>query len=157
LRTAAFVLAAAAWLSGCATVPAMTARDDVRRFLVAIRNNDQATFDATVDQQALIGSIAASQCLRTGARGEPFFSCVETTVARMDAVPLSAFRGIAASFGYERGRLPAGFVGVTARRDAYDQVCVTNKPLGACVLWFRGEGDSWRLTSVIDFTRLERL
>lgn len=149
--------AAAVLLSGCASGYAMTARDDVHRFLVAVRNDDQATFDAIVDQKAIAQSIATNRCLQTGARRDALFSCMSTTASQIGPIPLSAFRGVAASFGYERGRRPTGIVRVSARRDAYDQVCVSNKHFGPCVLWFIGQGDSWRLTSVIDPTQLEGL
>lgn len=157
MRRAAIALAAAVLLTSCATVPALTVRDDVHRFLTAVRNNDQATFDAVVNQDALAHGIATSRCLKAGALRGALISCISETKPKIGAVPLSAFRGIAASFGYEPGRRSRGPIRIQVRRDAYDQACVRNELFGPCVLWFIGEGDNWRLTSVIDPTQLEGL
>ena len=51
--------AIAASLSACATVDRLNAGGDVHDLLVAIRDNDRATFDAHVDRRALKAGIEA--------------------------------------------------------------------------------------------------
>jgi hypothetical protein len=46
-------------LSACATVDRVDAAGDVHDLLVAIRDNDRATFDAHVDRRALKAEIEA--------------------------------------------------------------------------------------------------
>ena len=59
LKAILALTAIAASLSACATVDRLDAGGDVHDLLVAIRDNDRATFDAHVDRRALKGQIEA--------------------------------------------------------------------------------------------------
>ena len=141
-------------MSGCASAPLFSAPDDVHRFLIAVRDNDQAAFEALVHEQV---STAGDRCYNEGLRGPAFMECYRLGITSPDVLPPSAFRGIAASFGYRAGRSGSGPVGIPLKSVSHDQVCVRAQHHGDCLLFFARHGKGWRLIGVTDPTRLEGL
>lgn len=154
MRAAAIALAATS-LGGCATAPLFTARDDVHRFFVAVRDDDQRTFDGLVVQDSLTHSVVLNRCYNAGLRGRPLARCVETTSKPPAPIPPSAFRKIAASYGYRPGQGSSGPVGIPLRARRYGHFCVRDKAFGDCLLHFARSGDGWRLVGVADPSRLD--
>ena len=147
-------MGAAVLLAGCASTPLFTARDEIHGFLVAVRDNDQARFDALVNQENLGASVANHRCRVQAPRGDALVACVQA--ARADPpVPLNAFRGIASSLGYGAGRRSSGPVGLPLKPIAHDEICLRKQAYGDCLLFFTELRDGWRLTGIADLARLD--
>ena len=153
-RLASLILAAAA-LTGCATVPRFEAAGDIRAFLVAIRDGDQAGFDAHVDRGALktqLKSRLIGEEARTHGAGS--WQALGAAVAGplvdvgVDAfVQPESFRAAALALGYAPDRpLPSRLeIDAFLRSIGDGEVCVFTRHDGPCTLVFRNEDGTWRL------------
>lgn len=146
----------AASLSACATVDRLDAGGDVHDLLVAIRNNDRATFDTHVDRRALKAQIEAR--LMAEARQRAGQNDSVMALAAIAAGPLAnaagealirpeTFRAAANYFGYTPDRPIPGRVALAAalRPTGDGRVCAARKD-GPCLLTFSRDGDRWRLS-----------
>ena len=149
------LLAVAASLTACATGERVSAAGDLRTLLVAIRDDDRATFDAHVDRAALraemqwiiverakdLGSAGAS--LGVLASG-PLSRAAATVVLRPDV-----FRAIADYYGYSPDRPLPGTFTLAAALTPIDggKVCARDQRTKACLLTFTNEGGVWKLTA----------
>lgn len=149
--------ALAAGLSACATVNRLDAGGDVHDLLVAIRDNDRATFEAHVDRRALKAQIEARLVDEARQRGGQ--SSGVMALAALAAGPLAeaagealirpeTFHAAANYYGYTPDRPIPGRVAIAgALRPVGDgRVCAAKKN-GPCLLTFTQEGATWRLTS----------
>ncbi len=150
------VLGLALVLGGCAETARLGAASDIHAFLIAIRDDDQAGFDAHVDRPLLkaqirsqLMTLAAQRADRGGALAilglalaRPLADSVSDALIQPDV-----FRAVAESFGYSPDQpIPGVFVISTSLRRIDDtHVCVTRKKNGACLLDFRDEDGVWRL------------
>jgi len=148
--------AVAASLSACATATRYDAAGDVHDLLVAIRDNDRATFEAHVDRRALKAGIEAR--LMDEARQRGGQSNGVMALAAIAAGPLAdaagealirpeTFHAAANYYGYTPDRpIPGRVVIASALRPTGDgRVCAAKRD-GPCMLTFSREGDRWRLS-----------
>jgi hypothetical protein len=146
----------AALLSACATLPKLDAARDVHQFLVAVRDGDQAAFDAHVDRPALklqmrSRALAEAPALlgrqNLGALGALLAGPI-VDVAVDALVQPEVFRAVAVRMGYSPDRpIPNSLViARTLKSLADDRVCAPEKD--HCSLVFQRSPDGvWRLTA----------
>ena len=141
-------------LSACATARKLDAANDVHALLIAIRDNDQAAFDAHVDRRALKRVVEAR--LMAEAKRDPRLSGIAAILAPGLAelagealVQPSVFRGVAQYYGYSaQTKIPNAIVISQALRRLPDgRVCAVSKKDGPCMLIFTKAADGrWKLT-----------
>lgn len=144
-------------LGACATTTRLDAAGDVHDLLVAIRDNDRATFDAHVDRRALKYQIESR--LMDEARQRGGKSTGVMALAAIAAGPLAdvagealirpeTFHAAANYYGYTPDRPIPGRVAIasTLRPTGDGRVCAAKRD-GPCMLTFTREGDRWRLSS----------
>lgn len=159
------LVAVALTLSACATAQKLDAASDVHTLLIAIRDNDAATFDAYVDRPALKHEI--EQRLRTEAGKDKRLSGVAAILAPSLAnlasdtlIRPDVFRAVAEHYGYSRNtRIPNSIeISQTLRRLPDGRVCAITKKDGPCLLDFTKGGDGhWRLSGFEGDTSMLRL
>lgn len=150
------VLALMASLAACATVDRYGAARDVHALLVAIRDNDQAAFDAHVDRQALKRQIEARLVDETRrASGDRGWQALGAILAQPLAeaagealLQPQVFRAVASSYGYTPDKpLPGPLaIGGSLRAVGEGQVCATKSKNGPCLLTFTRQAGVWRLS-----------
>ena len=151
------VLCAAFALASCATATRLDAGADVHAFLVAIRDNDRATFNAHVDRDALKRQIEAR--LIAEARGSNLNSSGQM-IAALLAGPAAnvagdlfiqprVFRSAAVALGYSPEKPIPGRLAIAQalRYTSPREVCVAKDRQGPCLLIFEYDGATWRLTN----------
>ncbi len=142
--------------SGCATVPRLSAANDIHAFLVAVRNGDREGFDAHVDRGALKTQLRSRVLGETArASGTGSWATLGAALAgplvdvAVDAlVQPAVFRAEAVRLGYDPARpIPSTLALAALVRPVGDgRVCVTTAHGGPCVFDFDDEGGAWRLT-----------
>ena len=141
-------------LAACAGVDRYDAAGDVHAFLISIRNGDAQTFNAYVDRPALKEQLKA-RLMADAARQGGAMATLTALIARplvgvaVDTlVQPDVFRLVAESMGYSPDQPIPGRVVIAAalRRLDSDHVCAPSKSNGPCVLIFRREDGTWRLT-----------
>jgi hypothetical protein len=153
-------------LQACAGPAAqLGAAGDIHAFLIAIRDNDQATFDAHVDRPALKAQLRA-RLIADAAKDQSGLGALAAALSRPlvdvavdELVQPDVFQAVADSLGYSPSTpIPGRLVIAEALKpiDA-DNVCVTKKHNGPCILVFRNEDGVWRLTAFEGDAKLLRL
>lgn len=148
-------LLAAFSLSSCATSHRLAAAGDVHRLLIAIRDDDRATFDAHVDRRALEAQLQSRLARRAKGAG---IGDTWKGLGVMLSGPLSraagslllrpeVFRAAAEYYGYRPdGPIPNTLALAGALKALPDgRVCATRRRSGPCLLTFADEGGTWRL------------
>jgi hypothetical protein len=141
-------------LSACATAQKLDAANDVHALLIAIRDNDQAAFDAHVDRRALKNEIQGR--LVAEAKKDPRLSGIAAILAPGLAelagetlVQPAVFRRVAEYYGYTpQTRIPNSIaISQTLRRLPDGRVCAIRKKDGPCLLIFtKGADGRWKLS-----------
>ena len=152
----AAILAATAILSACATAQRYDAAQDIRAFLVAVRDGDRPSFDAHVDKPALKANLKA-RLLASQAAGHGVES--REAIGALLAGPLvdvavdalarpEVFRAAAELAGYgPQTRIPPPLVlGQDLKPIGDQRVCALIRR--QCAFVFKREDGVWRL---IDF------
>jgi hypothetical protein len=159
-RRAACLTAGLALLAGCATTQGLSAAPDVHALLVAIRDDDRATFDAHVDRRALeaeMQAIVVEHSRDLGAGGGagngvaaglglllsgPLAHAAGEVLIRPDV-----FRAIADYYGYRPDTpIPGSLSLAVALSPLPDgRVCAKDRKSGRCLLIFADEGGAWKL------------
>ena len=144
-----------ALLAGCATVPRFEAAGDIYDFLVAIRDGDQARFDAHVDRPALKAQLRSRLIAgEAGRHGEASWQALGAVLAGplvdvgVDAlVQPDTFRAEAVKLGYAPDRPLPNRLEITSvlRRIDPGHVCVVTRRDGPCTFVFRDEDGVWCL------------
>lgn len=140
-------------LSACATPQQYSAADDIHAFMIAVRDNDRAAFNAHVDRDALAlqleGRILEElpQGGTAGAIGALIAAPVAGIATDLVAQP-RVFRAIAVSNGYDPAKpLPGRMLIAQALTNAGGgRVCVGDKE-DPCILVFSRAGNVWKLTA----------
>jgi hypothetical protein len=148
-------IAAVMALNACATLQQYEAANDVRAFLLAIRDTDQAAFDAHIDRPALKEQVRARVIAyvlqRQQAGGLAVFGAALAGPIADYAVDHLAqpqvFLAVAEAEGYSPDQpIPAAaFLAPLIKPIDADRACVSSKAGGPCVLVFRNEGGVWKL------------
>ena len=146
----------AALLASCATVSRLDAAGDVHALLVAVRDDDQAGFDAHIDrdalrvqlQNAIIGH--AEKAKKSGGL-EAFAALIAQPLAEAAADQLlrpKVFQLAARQFGYDPEKpLPDRLTIAASLRSLDDQsVCAAKSKADPCVLIFHKSEGVWRLS-----------
>lgn len=143
-------------LGACATVDRYDAARDVHELLIAIRDDDQAAFDAHVDRDALKRQIegrlvAETRKSNNGQGWNALGALLAQPLAEIAGDALiqpRVFRAVAASYGYTPDKPIPGplAIGGSLRPVGEGQVCATKKKDGPCLLVFTREGGVWRLS-----------
>ena len=150
-------LASVMALAACSTVHRLAAANDVHALLVSIRDNDQATFDAHVDRDALKKEIEvrlADQTQRAGKKDESWGALgamLAPALAKYAGDTLiqpKMFRQVADFYGYKASTpVPNTLAIASALKPLPDgRVCATKKKNGPCMLVFTQEAGVWRLS-----------
>ncbi|MDD3836413.1 MAG: DUF2939 domain-containing protein [Phenylobacterium sp.] len=152
----AALLAAVLLLAGCATVQRYDAAQDVHALLVAIRDNDRATFDRHVDRRALKRQLEARLIDEAQGSGAPGLlqglgiTLVEPVAELAGELLIQprVFRWVAESYGYRRtDPLPSPMaISPALRPIGGGRVCATTKSGGPCVLVFARSEGVWKLS-----------
>jgi hypothetical protein len=143
-------------LAACSTVHRLTAANDVHALLVSIRDNDQATFDAHVDRDALKKEIEARLADQTqkskkaeswGALGAMLAPAI-AKYAGDSLIQPKMFRQVADFYGYKASSpVPNTLAIAGALKPLPDgRVCATKKKNGPCMLMFTQTAGVWRLS-----------
>ena len=150
------LLLAVSALSACATTARLDAAGDVHDLLVAIRDDDRATFDSHVDRKALKASIEARMVQAAqGAKVDDSLKLAGVLLAPSLAdlagdalIQPRVFRAVASSYGYTPDRPIPGRVAIAGALKAMPdgRVCATKKKDGPCLLIFTSEGGQWKLS-----------
>lgn len=146
----------AATLAACATVSKVDAGGDIHAFLVAVRDDDRAAFDAHVDRRALKNQLegrlieeAKRARVSDGWKIAGVLLAGPAADAAGDALLRpSVFRGAAAWFGYKPSApIPNRLAIAAALKYRPDgTVCVVRRKDGPCLFVFTRQGEVWRLT-----------
>jgi hypothetical protein len=145
-------------VGACATVQRYDAAGDIHAFLISIRDNDRAGFDAHVDRPALKAQLHArilSEAIqRPGAQaliaalGEQMLTGL-VDVGLDQLIQPQVFLAVAEANGYSPSKpLPSRMaISAAIKPLEDDRVCIVAKRDGPCVLVFRNEANVWRLTA----------
>jgi hypothetical protein len=144
-------------VAACATTQRIEAASDVHALLIAIRDDDHATFDAHVDRPALEHELEARLLDRTQ---QPDTSDTVKALGALLARPLAqlagetlirpkVFRAVAEYYGYRpQTPIPSQFEIAGALRALPDgRVCAAKNHKGPCLITFANESGTWRLVS----------
>ncbi|MGZ5948322.1 MAG: DUF2939 domain-containing protein [Caulobacteraceae bacterium] len=151
------ILACAAALAACSTVHRLTAANDVHALLVSIRDNDQATFDAHVDREALKTEIEGRLMEQThksktadswGSLGAMLAPAI-AKYAGDSLIQPKMFRQVADFYGYKASSPPPSTLAIASMLKPLPdgRVCATKKKDGPCMLMFTQTAGVWRLSS----------
>jgi hypothetical protein len=148
---------ALALLAGCATTQRLAAAGDVHSLLVAIRDDDQATFEAHVDRRALEAEIQSvmvekSRDPRLGQSGGALGLLLSGPLSRVAGATLiqpEVFRAVAARYGYRPDKPIPGSLSIAAALTSLPDgtVCAKARRDGPCLLTFADEGGTWKLVA----------
>lgn len=148
-------LCAAVTLAACATVPRFEAAGDIHALLVAVRDGDQAAFEAHIDRPALRNQLRARLIAEQAQRhGDQSWQAVGAAlagplvgVAADRLIQPDVLRAAAIRFGYDPAKPIPGPLTITQalRRLDADRVCAFTRRDGPCVLIFRREEGVWKL------------
>jgi hypothetical protein len=143
--------------SACATTQRIEAGGDVHALLIAIRDDDHASFDAHVDRVALERELEARLLERTQ---QPAASDTVKALGALLARPLAqlagdalirpkVFRAVAEHYGYRpQTPIPSQLEIAGALRALPDgRVCAAKTHNGPCLITFADEDGTWRLVS----------
>jgi hypothetical protein len=152
-----FAAALALALAACATTQRIEAAGDVHALLIAIRDDDQASFDARIDKPALERELEARILQRTERTDQ---SEAARALGALLAHPLAriagdallkpdVFRTVAEYYGYKpQTPIPGEFAIAAALRALPDgRVCAARQHDGPCLITFANEAGTWRLVS----------
>jgi hypothetical protein len=146
------------FLGACATVQRYDAAGDIHAFLIAIRDNDRAGFEAHVDRPALKAQLHAR--LLAAAMERPGAQALIAAVGERllgglvdsgldELIQPQVLLAVAEANGYSPSKPLPNRVSISAAIKPLegDRVCVVAKRDGPCVLVFRNEANVWRLTA----------
>lgn len=141
-------------LAACATAKRVDAANDVHALLLAIRDNDQAAFEAHVDRPALKREIEARLLAEAQADGRlaGLAAALAPSLAEAASEGLiqpQVFRFVAERYGYTPATKIPGPVAIAQSLKTLPdgRVCATREKDGPCLLTFtQGPDDRWRLS-----------
>ena len=148
-------LTALAGLAACGLPQRYHAAQDVHAFFQAVQDDDQAAFEAHVDRPALRRELKAQvdQAASGAGLGADVLERVlgagrgEALVDRM--ISPRSFRIAWRRSGVAAGRTPsAPEIAVMLRMPAPDEACLHDLKSDRCVLTFRREGGTFKLTGI---------
>ena len=151
-------LAIVGLLTACAATDRYGAAGDVHNLMIAIRNDDHATFDALVDRRALEGRLQAEMLSRDRAAHMStgltllgaWLSGPASRLAGDVLVQPAVFRDVAAFYGYSANTPIPNRLSLAAALSTLPdgRVCATARRQGPCLLTFANEDGVWRM---VDF------
>ena len=143
--------------AACATVNRVDAAGDVHALLIAIRDNDQAAFDARVDRDALKRQLESRLIGQTRSAGmndgmRALGALLAGPVADIAGDVLlrpQVFRAAATYYGYAPDKPIPGQMAIAGalRPAGPGRVCAKRDADGPCLLTFSLEDGTWRLVS----------
>ena len=151
----ALLIGALALVSACTSAARLGAAGDIHAFLVAIRDDDKAAFNAHVDRAALKAQLR-DKLAADAARRDPALGALAVAlgpplvdVAVDKLVQPEFFREAAEALGYSPDKpLPNSFAIAEALRPIDEaHVCVVRKKDAPCIFIFTDEQGVWRLTA----------
>ena len=149
-RLIASALALAAALGAVACQQAATqydAAEDVRAFIVAVRENDRATFDRHVDRpvlrEQLLGQVRAAIGDQAGPLGDALAQQAVDQLIRPESFQLALKQAGAPD------RTPtAAEIATQLRVVENGRVCLPRSQDGPCAITFARTGEDWRLVAI---------
>jgi hypothetical protein len=154
VRAVALTLSLAFALAACATAQKLGAATDVHALLIAIRDNDSATFDQHVDHEALKkqlqGFLEQQLAKNRQLKGLSGLLAQSGVIEFADEalVQPKTFRLVAEQYGYRSDtKIPNPVVIAQVLKELPDgTVCATKGRNGPCMLIFAKEQGVWKLT-----------
>lgn len=155
MRKLLLLFVVAVGLSACATASRLTAANDVHALLVAIRDNDRATFEARVDREALKAELSSRLSKEIkAAKSSPLGQLSNVLVPGLADIAGEAlinpkvFRKVAEYYGYKADTpIPNTLVIAGSLKPMSDgKVCATKSKNGPCMLIFSQSPSGWRLS-----------
>lgn len=141
-------------LASCASPQQYSAADDIHEFLIAVRDNDRAMFNAHVDRDSLarqlegriLTELVPNDPLARGVGA--FLAAPVADVATSLIAQPRVFRAVAVYNGYDPSKpLPRKVLIAQALKNAGNgRVCIGDSK-DPCTLVFSRVGDVWRLTA----------
>jgi hypothetical protein len=159
------VVLLASLTQACAATTQLSAGGDIHAFLVSIRDDDQASFDAHVDRPALKAQLR-TRLIADAERRSADLGALAAIVGRSlvdlavdNLVQPEVFRAAAAQLGYSPDKpIPNSLEIAQALRPIDDShVCVVRKRDAPCIFDFTNEGGVWRLTAFEGDAKLLKL
>lgn len=149
-------IAALTLLAACASTARLSAADDIHAFLIAIRDDDKAGFNAHVDRPALTAELRdklVAGAMRQDAGLGALAAAIGAPLADIAVDKLvqpEVFRVVAESAGYSPDKpLPGALqIAESLRTIDLDHVCVARTRTSPCIFIFTDEDGAWRLTSI---------
>ena len=151
----ALILGVAILAQACAATTQLSAGNDIHAFLMSIRDDDQASFDAHVDRAALKAQLRAKLIVDASRRSDDL-GALAAVVGRPlvdfavdNLVQPEVFRAAAAELGYSSDRPIPNTLIIAQSLKPIDatHVCVVKKRDGPCIFDFTQEAGVWRLTA----------
>jgi len=155
-RLSAAAALAVALIGGCTTTARLGAADDIHAFLVAIRDDDKAGFNAHVDRSALKAELrdrlVADAIHRDAGLGAlaAMIGAPLVDVAVDKLVQPEVFRAAAEAAGYSPEKPLPGTLQIAESLRAIDDahVCIARTRASPCIFTFTDEDGVWRLTAL---------
>lgn len=153
-------------LSACATVQKLSAAGDVHALLIAIRDDDRATFDSLVDREALKRELQgrlvaeARKDSRIPAALAAVLAPALADMAGDTVIQPRVFRSVAEYYGYKPETKIPGPLGISAalRQLPDGRVCAVKSKDGPCLMTFTHAADGhWKLSGFEGDTSMLRL
>jgi Protein of unknown function (DUF2939) len=146
--------------ASCASVDRLDAAGDVHALLIAIRDNDQAAFDAHVDKDSLKRQLEAAMIAKTrsanindGLKAVGMYLANAAADMAGDALLRpQVFHAAANYYGYTPDKPIPGRMAIAGalRPTNGGRVCAKKAKDGPCLMTFALEGGTWRLVSFDD-------
>jgi len=123
------------------------AAEDVRAFVVAVRENDRAAFERHVDRQALRTQVLAQLRGQAGPLADMLGGDLADQAADQLIRP-ETFRHALERSGAPARTPSAAEIATQLRVVEEGRVCLPRAPNGPCAITFAEQGDTWRLVAL---------
>lgn len=147
MRTVILALGAAALTACSGAQTKYGAAEDIRVFIVAVRENDRATFERHVDREALrtqvLGQLREEAGPLAGALSGSFAEQAADQLIRPESFQMALQQAGAPA------RTPTAAEIATQVRVVEDErVCLPRSPNGPCAITFADQGGVWKLVAI---------
>jgi hypothetical protein len=147
MRPTALLLLAALGATGCSGAQTkLDAAEDVRAFIVAVRENDRAGFEKHIDRPALRTQVLSQVQAAMGDSPLTRGAFAEQAVDEM--IRPETLRKVLEQSGAPQRTPTAPEIATQLRTEADGRVCIPSAPEGPCAATFARTGDVWRLVAV---------
>lgn len=150
MRRALVLAALVLPLCACGTKDKVDAAVDVRALLVAVRQNDHATFERHVDRPALRQSVAEQLNARLASEAGPYGGLLDGLADRAadELIRPEAFKIAIEQSGLPDRTPSAAEIAVLLKPAGEGRLCLEDARTHECALTFDNVGGVWKLSAV---------